>query len=133
MIKLHAEDVKDMLEQMSRLKVKSGWEFKLSYDYEFVNKYPDIVQRQQMLWEAKFKQLSSQLKMPPVDHKLAAQAAASTTHAHSNANGNTQGLCDVCSNKMTEMGSNTRPALPWRRASSTPSPGGRLAVAAERR
>ena len=78
-IKLHAEDVKDILEQMSRLRVKSGWEFKLEYDQDFINKYPDVVQRQNMIWEAKFKQLTSLLKMPPVDHKLAAQAAASTT------------------------------------------------------
>ena len=77
-IKLHAEDVKAMLEQMSRLKVNKGWEFVLDYDSEFVAKHPDVVQRQYMIWEAKFKQLSSVLKMPPVDHKLAEKAAALT-------------------------------------------------------
>ena len=79
-IKLVAEDVKEMLEQVSRLKVKKGWEFLLEADQDFISRHPDIVQRQNMIWEAKFKQLSLVLKLPPGDIKMAAvQAASSVT------------------------------------------------------
>ena len=77
-IKLHAEVVKEILEQMSRFKPKTGWEFKLPYDSEFVHKYPDVVQRQNMLWDAKFKHLASVLKVTNQDQKMATQALTSS-------------------------------------------------------
>ena len=76
-IKLHAEDVKDILEQMSQVRVHKGWEFLLNYDAEFVNKHSEVVQRQQLIWKAKFDSLSKVLKMIPADMKMA--AAACTT------------------------------------------------------
>lgn len=66
-VKLPAEDVKDILEQMSKLKVHKGWEFVLDYDHEFVNRHTEVVQRQQMLWDAKFQQLSKSLKISKAD------------------------------------------------------------------
>ncbi|XP_064644634.1 DNA-directed RNA polymerase III subunit RPC5-like isoform X1 [Lineus longissimus] len=62
-IKLPAEDVKDLLDQMSRIKINLGWEFLMGYDKEFVDRHPDIVQRQQMLWDAKYQQLTKVLKI----------------------------------------------------------------------
>lgn len=75
-IKLPAEDVKDILEQMACLKVNKGWEFLMPYDSEFVNRHPEVVQRQQMLWDAKFQQLSKVLNITKADLKAAATAAA---------------------------------------------------------
>ncbi|XP_029649513.2 DNA-directed RNA polymerase III subunit RPC5 [Octopus sinensis] len=62
-IKLPAEDVKDILEQMSRVRVSHGWEFLFDYDKEFCSRYPEIIQRQKVLWEAKFQSLCKQLKI----------------------------------------------------------------------
>lgn len=72
-IKLVADDVKDMLEQVSRLKTNKGWEFLFECDTEFMNRHLDVVQRQMMIWEAKFKQLNMSLKLPPSDVKQASQ------------------------------------------------------------
>ena len=74
-VKLPAEDVKDILEQMSRLKVHKGWEFMLDFDHEFVNRHPEVVQRQQMLWDAKFQQLSKTLKISKADLDRKAKSA----------------------------------------------------------
>ncbi|XP_038065974.1 DNA-directed RNA polymerase III subunit RPC5-like isoform X2 [Patiria miniata] len=62
--KLPSEDMKDILEQMARPKINQGWEFALVYDSEFVLHHEDVTQRQQMLWDAKFQQLSKILKVP---------------------------------------------------------------------
>ncbi|ELT95950.1 hypothetical protein CAPTEDRAFT_186672 [Capitella teleta] len=78
-VKLPADDVKAILEQMARLKVNCGWEFLLDYDSEFVHRHPEVVQRQHMLWEAKFKQLSSVLSISKADLKIAAHAAANVS------------------------------------------------------
>ncbi|GAB1607650.1 DNA-directed RNA polymerase III subunit RPC5-like [Argonauta hians] len=66
-IKLPAEDVKDILEQMSRVRVSHGWEFLFDYDKEFCSRYPEIIQRQKVLWEAKFQSLCKQLKINSKD------------------------------------------------------------------
>ena len=79
-IKLPAEDVKDILEQMACLKVNKGWEFLMSYDAEFVNRHPEVVQRQQMLWNAKFQQLSKVINITKADQKAAASATTASTN-----------------------------------------------------
>jgi DNA-directed RNA polymerase-3 subunit RPC5 len=76
-VKLPADDVKAILEQMASLRVNCGWEFLLEYDSEFVHRHPEVVQRQHMLWDAKFQQLSSVLPISKADLKIAANAAAS--------------------------------------------------------
>ncbi len=75
-IKLPAEDVKDMLEQMARLKVNHGWEFLLDTDQEFIYRHSEVMQRQCMLWDAKFHQLAKVLNITKADLKVAATAAA---------------------------------------------------------
>ena len=66
-VKVPAEEVKEILEQMARLKINKGWEFVFEYDQEFVNRHPEVVQRQLMLWDAKFQQLSKTLKISKAD------------------------------------------------------------------
>ncbi|KAK7112961.1 DNA-directed RNA polymerase III subunit RPC5-like [Littorina saxatilis] len=61
---LPSEDVKDILEQMSRLRTSKGWEFVYDYDREFVDRFPEVVQRQRLLWDAKYQSLSKHFKMP---------------------------------------------------------------------
>ncbi|XP_033749555.1 LOW QUALITY PROTEIN: DNA-directed RNA polymerase III subunit RPC5-like [Pecten maximus] len=68
-VKLPAEDVKDILEQMSRIRANCGWEFLFGYDADFCNRYPEIVQRQKMLWDAKYHGLCNQLKIPKEHEK----------------------------------------------------------------
>lgn len=48
--------MKDILEQMARTKVNQGWEFAIEYDKDFVDQHSEIVQRQQMIWDAKYQQ-----------------------------------------------------------------------------
>ena len=38
-VKLPAEDIKSILEQISRIRVNCGWEFLFTYDTEFTNRY----------------------------------------------------------------------------------------------
>ena len=75
-IKMPTEDVKDILEQMARPKVNRGWEFLFDFDTEFVSRHPEIVQRQSMLWDALFQQMSKVLNISKADLKMAANAAA---------------------------------------------------------
>ncbi|XP_074653463.1 DNA-directed RNA polymerase III subunit RPC5-like [Tubulanus polymorphus] len=74
-IKLPAEDVKDILQQMSKVRVNVGWEFIMEYDKEFIDKHPDVVQRQNMLWDAKYQQLAKVLKITKeMEKKIKAEA-----------------------------------------------------------
>ncbi|XP_078691347.1 DNA-directed RNA polymerase III subunit RPC5-like [Branchiostoma floridae x Branchiostoma belcheri] len=66
-IKLPHEDVKEIFEQLAVVRVNKGWEFLLPHDQDFVDRYPDVVQRQQMLWDAKYSQLSKLLKLAKGD------------------------------------------------------------------
>ena len=74
-VKLTAEDVKEILKQMACLRVNKGWEFMFEYDSEFVNRHPEVVQRQQMLWDAKFQQLTKTLKISKADLDRKAKSA----------------------------------------------------------
>ncbi|XP_066026635.1 DNA-directed RNA polymerase III subunit RPC5-like isoform X1 [Pocillopora verrucosa] len=65
--KLPSEDIKEMLDQMSRMKVTIGWEFVLPYDIEFVQKHPDVYKQQLTMWEAKYQVLQKQLNVPKQD------------------------------------------------------------------
>ena len=73
-VKVPAEEVKEILEQMARLKINKGWEFVFEYDQEFVNRHPEVVQRQLMLWDAKFQQLSKTLKISKADMERKAKS-----------------------------------------------------------
>ncbi|XP_055955127.1 DNA-directed RNA polymerase III subunit RPC5 [Patella vulgata] len=76
-IKLPAEDVKVLLEQMSSVKANKGWEFLFEYDTEFCDKYNEIVERQKMLWDARYQTLSKVFKIPK-DADKKAKGAEST-------------------------------------------------------
>ncbi|XP_033630773.1 DNA-directed RNA polymerase III subunit RPC5-like [Asterias rubens] len=65
--KLPSEDMKSILEQMARPKVNRGWEFAIEFDSEFVMHHEEVTQRQHMLWDAKYQQLSKVLKVPKHD------------------------------------------------------------------
>ncbi|KAJ7361996.1 DNA-directed RNA polymerase III subunit RPC5 [Desmophyllum pertusum] len=65
--KLPSEDIKEMLDQMSRMKVTLGWEFVLPYDLEFIQKHPDVYKQQLTMWEAKYQVLQKQLNVPKQD------------------------------------------------------------------
>uniref|UniRef100_A0A131Z0A4 DNA-directed RNA polymerase III subunit RPC5 n=1 Tax=Rhipicephalus appendiculatus TaxID=34631 RepID=A0A131Z0A4_RHIAP len=61
-VRLPVIDVKTLLEEMAK-PTPDGWEFMLPYDRDFVSKYPDVVQRQQMLWDAKQQFLSKSFRL----------------------------------------------------------------------
>ncbi|KAK9754708.1 RPC5 protein [Popillia japonica] len=58
LIRIPAEELKEILTGMSRLRHNKGWELSLAPDADFILKHHDIVQRQSVLWEQKSKQLS---------------------------------------------------------------------------
>ncbi|XP_063444434.1 DNA-directed RNA polymerase III subunit RPC5-like [Mytilus trossulus] len=68
-VKLPAEDVKDILEQMSRIRANCGWEFLFQYDHDFVSRNPEIVHRQKAFWDSKYQILCKQLKIPKEHEK----------------------------------------------------------------
>ena len=78
-IKLPAEDIKDVIEQIAQLRVNKGWQFVMDNDAEFINRHPEIMQRQQMIWDAKFQQLSKVLNISKADMKAAAATAAAAS------------------------------------------------------
>ncbi|CAH3013932.1 unnamed protein product [Porites evermanni] len=62
--KLPSEDIKEMLDQMARMRIAVGWEFVLPHDVEFIQKHPDVYKQQLTLWEAKCQALQKQLNFP---------------------------------------------------------------------
>lgn len=60
---LPSSDLKEILRGMSRYKgARTMWEFLLPTDTAFLNKYPDVVQRQQMIWQSRSEQLAHNFK-----------------------------------------------------------------------
>ncbi|GJQ72361.1 hypothetical protein Trydic_g3446 [Trypoxylus dichotomus] len=57
LIRIPAEELKEILTGISRLRHNKGWELSLPPDADFILKHHDIVQRQSVLWEQKSKQL----------------------------------------------------------------------------
>ncbi|GFN78523.1 DNA-directed RNA polymerase iii subunit rpc5 [Plakobranchus ocellatus] len=70
-VQLPSDDVKEILEKMSRLKARSGWEFMYDYDRGFCERFPDIVQRQKNKWALLFHSLEEHFKMPKDGDKKA--------------------------------------------------------------
>ncbi|XP_033120165.1 DNA-directed RNA polymerase III subunit RPC5-like [Anneissia japonica] len=58
-IKLPADDVKEIMSHVSRPVARQGWVFLYSTDEHFINSFPDVVQRQRMLWDAKLQHLAN--------------------------------------------------------------------------
>uniref|UniRef100_A0A023GC66 Putative rna polymerase c iii 37 kDa subunit n=1 Tax=Amblyomma triste TaxID=251400 RepID=A0A023GC66_AMBTT len=61
-VRLFPADVKVLLQEIAKL-TPNGWEFLLPFDRDFISKYPDVVQRQQMLWDAKQQFLSKSFRL----------------------------------------------------------------------
>ncbi|XP_046643521.1 DNA-directed RNA polymerase III subunit RPC5-like [Daphnia pulicaria] len=62
--KIPTDEMKVILEQIS-FKTKDGWEFKLPFDQAFVDKYPEVVRRSELMNKAKQKQLNvAEFKAP---------------------------------------------------------------------
>ncbi|XP_052262811.1 DNA-directed RNA polymerase III subunit RPC5-like isoform X2 [Dreissena polymorpha] len=80
-IKLPNEDVKDILEQMSHIRFNHGWEFVFPHDYEFTDRYPEIVERQAMLWNCKYQTISKQLNITDAQEKKIRELAAAEAQA----------------------------------------------------
>lgn len=57
-VRLPADELKNILCQFAKLKRNKAWVLCLPPDKDFIDKYPDVVERQNMWWEAKFRQLS---------------------------------------------------------------------------
>ncbi|CAL1536657.1 unnamed protein product [Lymnaea stagnalis] len=70
-VQLRSDEVKEILEKMSRLKARSGWEFLYDYDRDFCERHPEIVQRQRNKWALTFHSLASHFKMPKDGDKKA--------------------------------------------------------------
>ncbi|XP_023210358.1 DNA-directed RNA polymerase III subunit RPC5-like [Centruroides sculpturatus] len=68
-VKLPLEDITEMLRHVAHWKASLGWQFAYSFDESFVSKYPEIVQRQQMLWDARYQQLTKILQLGAKDVK----------------------------------------------------------------
>lgn len=85
--KLPSEDIKEMLDQMARMKIAMGWEFVLPYDVEFVQKHPDVYKQQLTLWEAKYQVLQKQLNVPKHE-KLGADLKRINSADHSSSTEN---------------------------------------------
>ncbi|KAL3272754.1 hypothetical protein HHI36_014215 [Cryptolaemus montrouzieri] len=61
-MKIPAEEVKEIFTGISKLRHNKGWELTLGTDNDFIVKHSDIVQRQTLLWEQRYIQLSDFLK-----------------------------------------------------------------------
>ncbi|XP_044759319.1 DNA-directed RNA polymerase III subunit RPC5 [Coccinella septempunctata] len=61
-VKVPAEEVKEIFKGVSSLRHNKGWELNLETDFDFIAKYPDIEQRQTLLWEQRYIQVCDFLK-----------------------------------------------------------------------
>lgn len=81
-INLPTEEVKEIFTGIAKLRYKTGWELLLPADHAFIEKYPDVMQRQQLFWEAKQKQfndlVSDSLKQSPRQRRKSKSASEET-------------------------------------------------------
>lgn len=64
LIKLPPEDIKEIFENLGRSESKKGWKLIVPSNTEFISRYPEIAQRQEMFWEAKRKHLKEVMEAP---------------------------------------------------------------------
>ncbi|KAJ1526730.1 hypothetical protein ONE63_008310 [Megalurothrips usitatus] len=64
-VKLPTIELLEILEGVATLKKNKGWELKLSVDREFLEKYPEIVHRQESFWEARQRSLNESFRHKP--------------------------------------------------------------------
>lgn len=76
---LPGNDLKDILLGVSRYQgSRAVWEFILPTDISFMKKYPEVVQRQQMIWQSRSEQLSHIFKDKQVKQDDTSKAGPST-------------------------------------------------------
>lgn len=63
-IRVPSEEIKEIFTGIAKLRHNKGWELALPTDHDFIAKHPDIVMRQNSIWEQRSKQLSEFLKDP---------------------------------------------------------------------
>ncbi|XP_047108579.1 DNA-directed RNA polymerase III subunit RPC5 [Schistocerca piceifrons] len=61
---LGSGELNEILSQFAKPRSGRGWELLRPYDNDFITRYPDVLQRQQMMWEAKQKQLQESFSLP---------------------------------------------------------------------
>lgn len=61
---LGPEEMNEILSQFAKPRSGRGWELQRPYDNDFITRYPEVLQRQQMMWEAKQKQLQESFSLP---------------------------------------------------------------------
>lgn len=61
-IRIPAEEVKEIFTGIAKLKHNTGWELVLPTDHDFVAKHLDTVNRQNLMWEQKAKQVNDYFK-----------------------------------------------------------------------
>ncbi|XP_050301715.1 DNA-directed RNA polymerase III subunit RPC5 [Anthonomus grandis grandis] len=64
LLKIPAEEVKDIFSGISKLTHNKGWELSLPTDSDFLTKHSDLAQRQNLFWEHRYHQLSRFLSQP---------------------------------------------------------------------
>lgn len=80
LIKLPSNDIKEILRGVARYRASRAiWEFLLPTDKTFLKKYPDVVQRQQMIWQSRNEQLSHVFKEKQIKQEDGGKASSSST------------------------------------------------------
>lgn len=57
-ISIPAEEIKEILTGIARLRHNKGWELTLPTDHDFISKHLDVVTRQNLMWEQRSKQVN---------------------------------------------------------------------------
>ena len=78
-VNISGEEVKNILEQIAKMKVGSGWHLKLPRDKSFIHKFPDVEERQAMVWSTRFKQLSKRFTQENESTEQPTKATNSTS------------------------------------------------------
>ena len=65
--KLPVEEITEILQPVARKVPREGWEFKLPEDAEFIAQFPDVIIRQNKIWERKTEQKFRRLSGTSVD------------------------------------------------------------------
>lgn len=62
MIRIPTEEVKEIFTGIAKLKHNKGWELALPTDHDFITKHLDTVNRQNLMWDQRAKQVSDYFK-----------------------------------------------------------------------
>lgn len=81
MIRIPAEEVKEIFTGIAKLRHNRGWELALNADQDFISKHQDTVNRQHLMWEQRAKQVSDYFK----DNKKQRRKSRSASEGKSDA------------------------------------------------